>query len=183
MTMTDQSTLPPDAPAPRRSPRSRYAIGAGVLVAVLGLGVFGGIAGAKMMHRWEPRQVLLLQPSAIGALKPHMTAALKGSVAEVYGNKFILQDDSGRALVDTGPLGNRGKFVEKGEAVTVQGRFDRGVVHAQLVVHADGRTQGFEPPRGPRPRHGGPPPHGPADRGPPPPDGGPGRAPPSPPAN
>ncbi len=180
--MTDQTTLSPNANTPPRRPRSRYAIGAGVLIAVLGLGAFGGIAGARLMHRWQPQQVMLLQPSAIGQLKPDTTTAFKGNVAEIFGNKFIVQDDSGRALVDTGPQGDRGHVVDKGEAITVQGRFDRGVMHAQLVVHADGRTQGFGPPKPPHPRHG-PPPHGPADRGPPPPDGAPGNAPPPPPAN
>ncbi|HZL29971.1 MAG TPA: hypothetical protein VFC54_02780 [Pseudolabrys sp.] len=178
--MTDQTTLPPDTHAsmPPRRPRSRYAIGTGVLVAVLGLGAFGGIAGARLMHRWEPHPVMLLQPSAIGQLKPDTTAAVKGSVAEVFGSKFIVQDDSGRALVDTGPQGDRGHVVDMGEAVTVQGRFDRGVMHAQLVVHADGKAQGFGPPNPPHPRHGPPPHDGPADRGLPPPNGGPANAPP-----
>jgi hypothetical protein len=56
----------------------------------------------------------------------------------------------------------------------VQGRFDRGVIHAQIVAHADGRNEAFGPPHGPKGPKGpkGEPKDGPgarADRGPPPP--------------
>ena len=57
---------------------------------------------------------------------------VKGKVAEIFGNKFIVQDDTGRALVDLGPRGEDATAVAKGENVTVQGRFDRGVIHAQV---------------------------------------------------
>jgi hypothetical protein len=56
--------------------------------------------------------------------------------------------------------------VAKGEAVAIQGRFDRGVLHAQIVAHADGRNESFGPP--PRPPRGAPPPPR-ADAPPPPP--------------
>jgi hypothetical protein len=46
--------------------------------------------------------------------------------------------------------------VVMGETVTVQGMFDRGVVHAHIVSHADGRTQAFGPPPPPPPPPGGP---------------------------
>ena len=107
----------------------------------------------------------------------------KGNVAEIFGNKFILQDDSGRALVDLGPRGEYGNPVTRGETVTVQGRFERGVIRAQVVAHADGRSDAFGPPdRGP----GGPEPKAKgkkgAERGPPPPPPFAERGPPPPPA-
>lgn len=107
----------------------------------------------------QPQPVLLLTPVAIGRMQPDNIVAVKGTVAEIFGNKFILQDDTGRALVELGPQGEDGTAVTKGEAVTVQGLFDRGFIHAQLVAHADGRNQAFGRPHPPRPPRE-------ADRGP-----------------
>ena len=55
----------------------------------------------------------------------HSAEAHCGATATVpalsgRGNKFIVQDDSGRTLVDTDPRGDSVKPVAKGEAVTVQ---------------------------------------------------------------
>ena len=94
----------------------------------------------------QPRPVLLLTPVVIDKMQPDNVVAVKGTVAEIFGNKFILQDDTGRALVELGPQGEDGGVVAKGEAVMVQGQFERGFIHAQLVSHADGRNQAFGPP-------------------------------------
>jgi uncharacterized protein YdeI (BOF family) len=99
----------------------------------------------------QPQPVLLLTPVAIDKMQADNVVAVKGTVAEIFGNKFVLQDDTGRALVELGPQGEDGNVVTKGEAVTVQGRFERGFVHAQLVAHADGRNQAFGPPPPPKP--------------------------------
>jgi uncharacterized protein YdeI (BOF family) len=115
----------------------------------------------------QPQAVMLLTPVAIGKLQAADVVAVKGSVAEIYGNKFIVQDDSGRMLVDLGPRGDDANVVTKGEQVSVQGRFDRGFIAAQVLSHADGRNQAFGPPPPPRPDRD-------ADRGP-------GRLPPPPP--
>jgi hypothetical protein len=56
--------------------------------------------------------------------------------------------------------------VAKGEPVTVQGMFDRGVVHAQIVSHSDGRSEAFGPPPPPPPRGDAPPPPSPGARAP-----------------
>ena len=113
----------------------------------------------------QVQAVMLLTPVAIGKLQASDVVAVKGSVAEIYGNKFILQDDSGRMLVDLGPRGNDANAVTKGEQVSVQGRFDRGFIAAQVVSHADGRNQAFGPPAPPPPPPGAGPGPG-ADRGP-----------------
>jgi len=94
----------------------------------------------------QPQVVMLLTPVAIGKLQASDVVAVKGTVAEIYGNKFILQDDTGRMLVELGPRGEDGNVVTKGEQVAVQGRFDRGFIAAQVVSHADGRNQAFGPP-------------------------------------
>jgi uncharacterized protein YdeI (BOF family) len=157
--MTTNSMIP----APRRPRHGKVlALTAGALLAV-------GLAGiavaqtpppppAMSPSSCQPQAVMLLTPVAIGKLQASDVVSVKGSVAEIYGNKFILQDDTGRTLVDLGPQGDDGNVVTKGEQVAVQGRFDRGFIAAQIVSHADGRNQAFGPPP--------PPPDPAADRGP-----------------
>jgi hypothetical protein len=104
----------------------------------------------------------------LNALRQELLSQLaKGQVAEVFGNKFIVQDDSGRTLVDTGPRGEGGKLVAKGETVTVQGHFDNGFIQANVMTRADGTSEAFGPPKHPHHERGPddrPGPH--ADRGP-----------------
>jgi uncharacterized protein YdeI (BOF family) len=170
---SDNRNLPP----PRWRWQSSRSLLGGALIAVLAIGAAAGAGGTRMAQRWHAQSVMLLQPGPIDTMSNDSVVAVKGSVAEIFGNKFIVQDDSGRALVDTGPRGERGDTVAKGETITVQGRFDRGVIHAQVVAHADGRSEAFGPPRPPRPDRG--PPDRPGMRA----DGGPGtdRGPPPPP--
>lgn len=154
----------PSPPARRPVPRSVLA---GLAVAVLAVGAAAGAAGVQLAQRWQPQKVMLLQPVAVAKLQDGNPAAVKGTVAEIFGNKFILDDGSGHALVDLGPRGENADAVSKGETVAVQGMFDRGVVHAEIVSHADGRSQAFGPPPPPPPPPGGPRPAG-ADAPPPP---------------
>jgi uncharacterized protein YdeI (BOF family) len=155
---------------PRISPR---ALGIAGAAAILVAGAALGAGGTRLAQNWQPQRVMLLQPAPIGEIREGTPVAVKGAVADVFGNKFIVQDASGRALVETGPRGEDRTVVTTGETVTVQGRFDRGVIHAQILAHADGRNEAFGPP-GPKdgPKDG---PRGPkggarADRdGPPPP--------------
>ncbi len=107
-----------------------------------------------------PQVVMFITPVQIALLQPSDVVAVKGRVAEIYGNKFILEDDSGRMLVDLGPRGDDAVVVTKGEQVSVQGRFDRGFVAAQVLSRADGRSEAFGPMAPP------PPPGREADRGP-----------------
>ena len=148
----DKTSLNPGAalPPPQRGPSRRMKL-AGAVIAVLAVGAAGGAAANRFVQHRQPQAVLLLQPAPIGQMKDATAVAVKGQVAEIFGNKFIVQDDSGRALVETGPRGDDGKLVKKGDAVTVQGRFDRGFIHAQVMTRADGTTEAFGPPR---PEHG-----------------------------
>jgi uncharacterized protein YdeI (BOF family) len=159
------------------TPSSRFktkpaTLMAGIALAVLPVGAAAGAGGTRLAQRWQPQPVMLLQAAPIDKMQEDSPVAIKGNVAEIFGNKFIVQDDSGRALVDLGRRGENANAVTRGETVTVQGRFDRGVIHAQVIAHADGRSEAFGPP-GP-PRRGPPEPLGPRadrgpDRGPPPP--------------
>lgn len=182
----------PKALPPRRARIPRSAIVASALVGVLIAGAALGAGGTRLAQNWEPQRVMLLQTSSIDALRENNVAAVKGEVTDVFGNKFVLQDDSGRALVDLGPRGEDRPVVAKGDTVSVQGRFDRGIVRAQVLTRADGTSVAFGPPgpKGPKQMKGpkgpkeakGPPPDADDDRLPPPQRAG-GDAPPPPPAD
>lgn len=158
----------PEAPVPpHRKHRRKTAAFAFAAVAMLVVGAAAG-AGAVKLTRPTP-EMAPMTPVAISTVKEGNLVTLKGKVAEIFGNKFIVQDDSGRALIDTGPEGDDGKVVAVDEAVSVQGRFDRGVLRASYVVRQDGSIEALGPAGGP-PRHGpredmmrGPKGHGPMD--------------------
>jgi hypothetical protein len=153
----EPKSLPPPS---RRAWISTRTLGMGGALAILVAGAALGAGGTRLAQNWEPQRVMLLQPAPIGDLREDTPVAIKGEVADVFGNKFVIQDGSGRALVDTGPRGEERRIVTKGETVTVQGRFDGGIIRAQIVSHADGRNEAF----GPGPKDGprdGPPPKGP----------------------
>jgi hypothetical protein len=150
------TALPPSEPQAR--PNSLYAgrrspaLFAALLVA-FALG--GGVTATALQVR-RPT-LLMLTPAPIKSMRDWSEVAVKGQVAEVFGNKFIVQDDSGRALVDTGPTGESGKLVVKSETITVQGRFEHGSIHAQALSHSDGRNDLVGPPGPPPPGEpGGP---------------------------
>ncbi len=118
------------------------------------LGAFAIGAGLTALTMGSRRAtVLSMAPAPITAMRDWSPVAVRGDVAEVFGNKFIVADDSGRALVDTGRAGEGGTLVARSEAVTVQGRFEHGFIHATAITHADGRSDVVGPPA-PRPRRG-----------------------------
>ena len=160
--IAETKTSPPVA-----APRWRRPVGAGLLAAVLAVGAAAGAGGMQLSQRFRTQPVLLLQPASINTLQDGADGAVKGQVADVFGNAFVVQDGTGRILVETGPRGEGRTLVAPQETVTVQGRFERGKLHAQTLVHADGRAEGFgpKPPRPPGPDRGRP------DDGPPPPPG------------
>ncbi|KQT54141.1 hypothetical protein ASG43_00470 [Aureimonas sp. Leaf454] len=117
----------------------------------------------------------------IGALRDMSRIAIRGRVAEIFGGAFVLEDASGRALVETGPSGDERPLVAAGETVTVEGRFERGTLRAAQLTHEDGRRETLREPRGggrggpeedarrggPHGRHhGGPGPRGETEDGP-----------------
>lgn len=151
--------------------------------ALVAFGVAGG-AGAVALTR-PAVEMAPTVATAISRLSASSgTVTVKGRVAEVYGNRFVVQDASGRALVDAGHEAQNDMRV--GSPVLVQGRYDQGQLRARFLVDAAGdvREVGAAPPPPPAPPHGAgappPPPPG-AGAPPPPPPGGPG-APPPPPA-
>jgi len=147
------SILSPQSPS-RRPPVVRHAATALAVVAVLGV---GAVVGAFAYSQMRPSpEMAPATPVAINVLPNWGLVTVKGQVAEIFGNKFVVQDASGRALVETGRVGEGGKLVAKDESVMVQGRFGNGFIHATFVVHADGTTVAIGP-AGDRPLRG---PHG-----------------------
>ena len=170
-----------DGPSRRFGLSRRVTIGLGgaALLAI------GGVAGTVAGHAMRPPvEMAPLRPVAIRALMPDTdVVTIKGKVAEVFGNKFVLDDGAGRALVDTGPEGDGRALAPVGTPLIVQGHFDRGFMRASFLVDAAGKVTALGGPE--HGRHGpfGHGPHGRPDddrRGPPPP---PGDAPPPPPGN
>jgi hypothetical protein len=151
-TMSDNKTIAGTArevretegaePAPRAVPRRTWVVGAVALP--LALGAVGLSLAQGTAFRPTP-----VAPVAIQALAPSGATAVQGTVAEIFGNRFVVQDGTGRALVETGRAGEGGGLVAKGETVTVQGRFETGFLHARVLTHGDGRTVLLGPAGGP----------------------------------
>ena len=101
---------------------------------------------------------------------------VKGRVAEIYGDRLVVQDQTGRAMIAAGR--EAGVVVGVGQPVIVQGRYDDGQLRATFLVSQDGRVAAVGP--------AGPPKDGPGPHIRPGPHGGPDGAvppPPPPPAN
>lgn len=148
------------------SSRNRRTLAAAALLA---LGAAGG-AGAVQMTRPSVEMAPTV-PTAVARLSQASgIVTVKGRVAEVYGDRFVLQDGSGRTLVDVGPAG---EGVQSGSMLTVQGRYVDGQLHASYLVDGAGQVQAV----------GAPPPHRRGGPGtpPPPPPAGPNAPPPPPP--
>jgi hypothetical protein len=152
-------------------------------IAGFGLLAIGGVAGGVVGHHMHPPVAMApLHPVAIRDLANSQgIVVVKGRVAESFGSRFVVDDGTGRTLVDTGPRGRDGALAPLGAALTVQGRFDRGAFHPDYLVDASGTVVPLGPPPGVRHHgpHGGP---GMEDRDRPDPDFAPAPQ-PAPPAN
>jgi uncharacterized protein YdeI (BOF family) len=173
--MTEHSHTAPNTRFNLR--RNRLAL------AAAGLLVVGGAAGAVTVAATRPSVTMApATPVAIRSLQSDGIVTIRGTVAETYGNKFVMADRTGRALVDLGREGEGSNLVAVGQPVTIQGRFEDGFVHASFLVAPGGKVTALGPvggpPRGPH-GPGGPGRDGPGRDGP---DGpsGPGAPPPPP---
>ena len=149
---TTPNTATPNTAAPASSPRARYNWKLGVAAAAILLAGAGIGATALSLARPSDRVQFdtALETTQISALTETDAVELQGKAVEIYGNKFIIQDSSGRALVDTGRLGEDGDLVTRDEVLTVQGRFDNGFLRATGLQRADGTVVELR---------AGPPPH------------------------
>ncbi|MDB5691365.1 MAG: hypothetical protein JWO81_428 [Alphaproteobacteria bacterium] len=160
----------------------------GLALAGAALLALGGAVGAGAAL--ETRQAEAMAPgppvpiaSLATASRPWLgepVVTVRGKIAEVYGSRFVLADGSGRTLVDVGRGDEAKSGLAPNQDVTVQGRYEDGVVRARYLVGADGRVAalGHHGERG----HGGHPGHedlrrdrhGDAPEAGPPPAGNPG---------
>ena len=125
MSSSDQEPSRPPEPAPETTSRRKLSFGSRGRTAALsaGLLIIGAVvgAGALRVAGGISRQAsFVLQPSPIASMSEWTPAAIKGQVAEIFGNKFVVADASGRALVETGREGEGGRLVKPNETVTVQ---------------------------------------------------------------
>jgi hypothetical protein len=91
---------------------------------------------------------------AIDQIRPE-GISIKGAVADIFGDKFVLEDKSGRILVQTGPTGPQAAPVKSGETVTVIGIPGDRTFDARKILRENGDVA-FDAP---------PPPHAPAGPG------------------
>lgn len=165
--------------------RQRLGLGAAALIA---LGAAGG-AGAVALTRPAIDMAPTIATPIANLPASSGIVTVKGRVAEVFGDRFVVQDGSGRAMIDAGRNGT-GR-VSKGSAVMVQGRYDEGQLRARFLVGPSGQVDEVGPAHGPRGPHGPGKPGGPDGPGgprgdgppPPPPGAGPNGPPPPPPAD
>lgn len=141
-----------ETPTSQRVQRRRSRIAVALGAAAAGVLLFG----ISTLQAQDPEA--LLSPVAIDSLADDDRTAVQGTVAEIFGNKFILTDPTGRALIETGRAGEGGNLVGVGDTISVQGRFHHGFMHAERLVQADGSVLELHPPHPPG-KHG--PHHGP----------------------
>lgn len=116
-------------------------------VALLAIGAAGGASATSLTRPAIEMAPTVATPAAKLAGATGIVS-IKGRVAEAYGDRLILEDGSGRALIDAGR--DNGLSLAKGAAITVQGRFEDGQLRASFITTPDGEVVQV----GPRGRHG-----------------------------
>ncbi|WP_348976851.1 hypothetical protein [Sphingomonas sp. VNH70] len=122
----------------------------------LGLGAAGG-AGAVSLTRPSVEMAPTVATPVAKLGDSSGVVTVKGRVAEVYGDRFVVQDATGRTMVDAG----RDAAPTRGAPVQVQGRYDDGQLRASYLVDGAGKVTPVGPPP-PRPGRHGPGHDGPA---------------------
>ncbi|MDO9370374.1 MAG: hypothetical protein Q7T68_17540 [Sphingopyxis sp.] len=116
-------------------------------IALVAIGAAGGASAASLTRPAIEMAPIVATPAAKLAAATGIVS-VKGRIAEVYGDRFVVEDGSGRAMIDAGR--ENGVALAKGTAITVQGRFDDGQLRASFITTADGEITQV----GPRGRHG-----------------------------
>jgi len=134
--------------------------------ALLILGAAGG-AGAMALTRPTVEMAPMVTTAVARLANARGIVSVRGRVAEVYGDRFLIRDATGRALVDGGRRAM--DSLRPNDSVLVQGRFDDGQLHARYLVDASGAVQEVGPPPPPAGHRGPPVPAGTGAPPPPPP--------------
>lgn len=137
--MTEETTTTPESSKPNRL-STRAKIGAGVATLLLA----GSAIGATGVAMTRPTVAMAPStPVAIAAMPADSLVTIKGRVVELYGNRAIIGDGSGKTLVDLGRpdwTGLSAPLVKPGDQVTVQGFSRDGGIRTMFLVGADGKT-------------------------------------------
>ncbi|MCI4654756.1 hypothetical protein, partial [Sphingomonas aquatilis] len=140
------------------------------LGAVVVLAASAGGAGAMAMTRPSIEMAPTVATPIAKLASSSGIVTVKGRVAEVFGNRIVVQDGSGRAMIDAGPDG--ASNLTTGAPVMVQGRYDQGQLRAQFLVGPNGAVEAVGPAHPPHGPGAPPPPPGAGSAGPPPPPPG-----------
>jgi uncharacterized protein YdeI (BOF family) len=127
---------------------------------VAALALAAGLGGAALGQTQPPAPAPAQTQTPIGSLATTQGVTIRGAVTDVFGNKFVVEDQSGRVLVETGPAWHSRVQMEVGETVTVTGEPDEGGFDAFTIQRANGETVTIREPGRRPPWAGGP------DRGP-----------------
>jgi hypothetical protein len=126
-----------EAPPASKKRTLRTLLVAGTLV------LAGGAIGGGITRAFGP--TVEMAPQHVVALKdvPNSSGVLtvKGRVAQLFGPRLMIEDGTGRMLVETG----RGRWLAQplaavGDAVTVQGRYTDGSIRASFLVDGTGNV-------------------------------------------
>ncbi|WP_439597340.1 OB-fold nucleic acid binding domain-containing protein [Falsiroseomonas sp.] len=103
--------------------------------AALGLALAAGLAAPALAQAPTPPAAT---QTPIGAIAPG-GIAIEGEVTDVFGNRFVLQDGTGRVLVEAGPDWYHRLDIRQGERLRVTGRPDGRSFDAYTIRREDGR--------------------------------------------
>lgn len=132
--------------------KAQLAIAGTVL---LGLGAAGGAAATSLT-----RPAVQMAPTVQTAIAKLPTnsgvVTVRGKIAEIYGDRIVLQDASGRAMIDVGREAQG--VLKAGAPLMVQGRYDDGQLRASYLVDQAGEVTPVRPDArgGPERGHHGP---------------------------
>jgi RNase P/RNase MRP subunit p29 len=77
-----------------------------------------------------------------------------GTVGDVFGNSFVVENEAGAVLVDAGPAWYRAVDIQGGEQLSAIGRIEDRAMEAILIVRAGGQVERLRPTSGPPPWSG-----------------------------
>jgi hypothetical protein len=113
------------------------------------------------MSRLLPLALMIAMPTValaevrpIGQLTGSDGTVIEGKVTHVFGNKFVLADETGSVLVDTGPRWFKQRAFKVGEVLKVRGEVDEQEFEARTVSRASGEVDTIRADRGPPPWSG-----------------------------
>lgn len=123
------------------------ALGVFALGCVTGAGAMKGLRPAVAMAPGAPVAISIL-PGLADPVIGRRIVTVRGAVAEVFGNRFVLADKSGRVLIEAGGRGDTAALVASGQTVTVQGLYANDSLRAAYLVGADGGVTALRGARG-----------------------------------